>query len=139
MNQIDIDRIAKSLARYELDAVIATNTTVSRPGVSVQAPQSTEQGGLSGEPLNEMSNRVITRLASTLGGSVPIIGVGGIMNAADAWEKFTAGASLIQLYTGLIYRGPRLLGDILTDIDKRLFSAEADSLTELLCRQHQRP
>ena len=97
IDQIDIDRIAESLARYELDAVIATNTTVTRPGVSVQAAQSMEQGGLSGEPLNEVSSRVIARLASTLGGTLPIIGVGGIMNASDAWEKFTAGATLIQL------------------------------------------
>ena len=134
IDQMDIDRIAESLARYELDAVIATNTTTSRPGVSAQAAQSIEQGGLSGEPLNEMSNRVIARLASALGSALPIIGVGGIMNATDAWEKFTAGASLIQLYTGLIYRGPRLLGDILTDIDQRMSGAQAGSLTELLGR-----
>ena len=134
IDQIDIDRIADSLARYELDAVIATNTTVSRPGVSAQVPQSIEQGGLSGEPLNEISSRVIARLATTLGGALPIIGVGGIMNATDAWEKFTAGASLIQLYTGLIYRGPSLLGDILTDIDQRISNAQAGSLTELLGR-----
>ena len=134
MDQMEIDRIADSLARYDLDAVIATNTTVSRPGASIHVPQSTEQGGLSGEPLNEMSNRVITRLSRTLGNSLPIIGVGGIMSAADAWEKFTAGASLIQLYTGLIYRGPRLLGDILTDSDRRIASAQVDSLTKLLGR-----
>ncbi|GIT49589.1 MAG: hypothetical protein Ct9H300mP14_15170 [Gammaproteobacteria bacterium] len=87
MDQIDIDRFAESLARHELDPVIATNTTVSRPGVLPRSPKFNRTRGVKGEPLNEISSRVIARLASTLGGALPIIGVGGIMNATDAGEK----------------------------------------------------
>lgn len=138
VDQANIDRISESLVRYGLDAVIATNTTISRPGASGQEPTSAEQGGLSGEPLNELSNCVIARLATALGGALPIIGVGGILSAADAWEKFTAGATLIQLYTGLIYRGPRLLDEILADINQRQSTEQAGSLSELLGRYHGR-
>src|SRR6185295_8820638 len=93
------------------DAVIATNTTVSREGVG-HLPASREHGGLSGAPLKARATAVVAKLRGALPSSVPIIGVGGIASAADAREKLDAGASLVQLYTALIYRGPGLVGEI---------------------------
>jgi dihydroorotate dehydrogenase len=91
-----------------MDGVIATNTTLSRAGVE-GLPHAGEQGGLSGAPLRERSTHVVKVLASALGGEIPIIGVGGILSGADAAEKLAAGATLVQLYTGLVYRGPVLI------------------------------
>jgi dihydroorotate dehydrogenase len=103
--------IAQALIEFGLDAVIATNTTISRAGVTGLA-HGAESGGLSGAPLRSASTAVIRKLAAALNGSVPIIGSGGIMNVADAREKLDAGASLLQLYTGLVYRGPGLVREI---------------------------
>ena len=91
-------------------ASIATNTTVSRDAVK-GLPHAEEAGGLSGAPVLEASNRVIGQLRAALGQGFPIIGVGGIMSAADAVSKIRAGADLVQIYTGLIYRGPRLVSE----------------------------
>ena len=104
----EIDAIAEALLRHGVDGVVATNTTVSRDGVAGQ-PHADESGGLSGAPLRERSNRVIARLRRALGAGVPIIGVGGVMSADDARAKRAAGADLVQLYTGFIYRGPTLV------------------------------
>jgi dihydroorotate dehydrogenase len=106
-----IDAIAEKLVRLEFDAVIATNTTISRDKVAGH-PLAGETGGLSGTPVRDASTAVIRRLAGTLQGKVPIIGVGGIFSATDAREKLAAGASLVQIYTGLIYRGPELVREI---------------------------
>ncbi len=100
--------IADVLVRFDIDAVIATNTTVSRDGVS-GLPHADETGGLSGAPVREASNRVIRALRQALPAGYPIIGVGGILSAAEAVEKIRAGATLVQLYTGLVYRGPALV------------------------------
>jgi dihydroorotate dehydrogenase len=105
-----IQRIARLLAKHRIDAVIATNTTVSRAGVE-GLPNADEAGGLSGRPLREPSTAVVRTLAKTLDGALPIIGVGGILSGADAKEKIDAGASLVQIYTGLIYRGPDLVAE----------------------------
>ena len=105
-----IQRIARLLAKHRIDAVIATNTTVSRPGVA-GLPHADEEGGLSGRPLREPSTAVVRTLAKALDGALPIIGVGGILRGADAKEKIDAGASLVQIYTGLIYRGPDLVAE----------------------------
>ena len=100
--------IATLLFETSMDAVTATNTTVSR--VAVQGLKHAEEaGGLSGRPVFEQSNRVIRALAAELQGALPIIGVGGIMSGEDAQTKIEAGASLVQFYTGLIYQGPRLV------------------------------
>jgi len=111
---VDDDAIA-AIARVSvaghMDAIIATNTTVTRDGVN-GLPHATETGGLSGAPLREMSTEVIRKLARALDGAIPIIGVGGIMNAEHAREKLAAGATLLQLYCGLVYRGPSVVGDI---------------------------
>jgi len=106
----DIHLIADLLLEFGMDAVIATNTTISRE--AVQGMEfSTEAGGLSGAPVRDASNTVIRALKTRLGDRLPIIGVGGILTGADARQKIMAGASLVQLYTGLIYRGPDLVNE----------------------------
>jgi dihydroorotate dehydrogenase len=102
--------IAEALRRHRCDAVIATNTTLSRSGVE-SAPNAGESGGLSGAPLFERATAVVAELAARLGGEVPIIAAGGILDGAGARAKLAAGAVLVQLYTGLIYRGPELVGE----------------------------
>jgi len=105
-----IGAIAEQLRKHAIDAVIATNTTVARDGVA-GLPHAREAGGLSGAPLTGRATAVIRELAQALGGAVPVIGVGGIMTGADARTKIAVGASLVQLYTGLVYRGPALVGE----------------------------
>ena len=103
--------IADLLKAHQFDGVIATNTTLARDAV-VGLPNADEAGGLSGTPVREKSTLVISQLSKQLAGELPIIGVGGISNGADAAEKIAAGASLVQIYSGLIYRGPSLVRDI---------------------------
>ncbi len=105
-----VDLIALTLRRNHIDGVIATNTTVARDAVQ-GLPHAREVGGLSGGPVFEASNRVIRLLRSALGAGFPIIGAGGVMNGADARAKIDAGADLVQIYTGLIYQGPALVGE----------------------------
>lgn len=100
--------IAATLRRHGIDGVIATNTTLARDAVK-GLPHGEEAGGLSGRPVFEASNRVIRALRAELGAGYPIIGVGGVMSGADARAKIDAGADLVQVYTGLIYRGPALV------------------------------
>lgn len=100
--------IAAVARREKIDGIVATNTTVSREGVA-QLPHGQEQGGLSGAPLRESSTRVLRILSRELKGEIPLIGVGGILSGANAMEKLEAGASLVQIYSGLIYRGPELV------------------------------
>jgi len=97
--------VGHALLRHEIDAVIATNTTFARTGVE-SLPYQDEAGGLSGAPLRDRSTAVVRQLANILNGKIPIIAVGGILSGADAAAKIAAGASLVQLYTGFIYRGP---------------------------------
>ena len=106
----DINLIADLLVEFEIDAVIATNTTISRDAVQGME-YGAEAGGLSGAPVRNASNMVIKTLKARLGNALPIIGVGGILSGADAREKIMAGASLVQLYSGLIYRGPDLVNE----------------------------
>lgn len=103
-----IPAIAGLLVRHQIDAVIATNTTTARDAVA-QLPHGTETGGLSGAPLTAQAQAVTAQLAAALAGAVPIIGVGGIMTGDDAAARLEAGASLVQLYTGLVYAGPALI------------------------------
>jgi dihydroorotate dehydrogenase len=105
-----ITTIADSLMQHQIDAVIATNTTTTRDAVQGLA-HADEAGGLSGAPVLPLSNRVISALRAELSDTIPIIGVGGILSGADAREKILAGASLVQVYTGLIYRGPALVSE----------------------------
>jgi dihydroorotate dehydrogenase len=103
--------IAATLKRHGVDGVIATNTTIARDAVK-GLPHAEETGGLSGAPVREASNRVVRALRQALGRSFPIIGVGGVMSAEDARAKIAAGADLVQVYTGFIYRGPALVPEI---------------------------
>ncbi|HMH17537.1 MAG TPA: quinone-dependent dihydroorotate dehydrogenase [Burkholderiales bacterium] len=111
LNEPGIEAIADRVAARGIDAVIATNTTVSREGLE-HLHASREEGGLSGAPLKARATAVIAKLRRALPASVAIIGVGGIASAADAREKIDAGANLVQLYTALVYRGPGLVGEI---------------------------
>jgi dihydroorotate dehydrogenase len=107
LNEEQIDVIAERLLHHRIDGVIATNTTTSREGLAPRWWQ--EAGGLSGVPVRAASTRVIAALHERLGDRIPIIGVGGIQSARDATEKLEAGATALQLYTGLIYKGPGLV------------------------------
>jgi len=108
LDQAQVNTIAAALLRHGMDGVIATNTTISREAVQ-GLPHAQETGGLSGMPLFEASNRVVAQLRAALGPRFAIVGVGGIMSGADAVAKIRAGADLVQIYTGLIYRGPALV------------------------------
>jgi dihydroorotate dehydrogenase len=111
----EVRNIADLLMEFSIDGVIATNTTISRDKISGH-PLANETGGLSGAPVKDMATEVVHLLAAELNGKLPIIAAGGIMNATDAQEKLDAGASLIQVYTGLIYRGATLVSEIVNGI-----------------------
>ena len=117
LDAAQVDGIADALVRHGMDGVVATNTTVSRDAVR-DLPHGAELGGLSGAPVLEMSNRVIRQLRVALGPDFPIIGVGGILSGADAVSKIAAGANLVQMYTGLIYKGPDLVREAALAIRK---------------------
>jgi dihydroorotate dehydrogenase len=111
----EISHIAKLLLEFEIDGVIATNTTLARDRIA-DHPLANEAGGLSGAPVKEQATIVVRGLAAELNGKIPIIAVGGILTAADAQEKLAAGAALVQIYSGLIYRGPQLIEDIVKSL-----------------------
>jgi dihydroorotate dehydrogenase len=110
-----IKNIAALLIKHKIDGVIATNTTLSREGVE-GLPHGNEAGGLSGAPVRDKSTAVIRQLAAELQGALPIIGVGGILKGSDAVEKMQAGAALVQVYSGLVYRGQELVTECATAI-----------------------
>jgi dihydroorotate dehydrogenase len=112
LEEFEIDAIARLLIAHGVDAAIATNTTVSREAVTA-LKHGNETGGLSGAPLRARATAVLRQLAKAAAGRVALIGVGGILSAQDAREKFAAGAALVQIYTGLIYQGPRLISQII--------------------------
>lgn len=107
LSDADLESLAKSCLKYKIDGLVSSNTTLSRAGVD-----SSETGGLSGKPLRDLSNTVLEKLYAIVGDDLPIIAVGGIFSAKDAEQKFQRGASLVQIYTGLIYEGPTLIRDI---------------------------
>ena len=110
--------IAATLKRHGISGVIATNTTISREAVK-RLPHAEEAGGLSGSPVFEASNAVIRQLRAELGAGFPIIGVGGVMSGADALAKVAAGADLVQIYTGFIYKGPELVTEAARALQQR--------------------
>ncbi|MDO6562243.1 quinone-dependent dihydroorotate dehydrogenase [Amphritea sp. 1_MG-2023] len=122
MSEDEFALVAAALKSYEMDGVIATNTTLSRAGVE-GSPLAQEAGGLSGVPVRNASTKAIRILSRELGGALPIIGVGGITHGFDAAEKIEAGASLVQVYSGFIYRGPELIAESVRAI------AELDGVT----------
>jgi len=107
--------LAKKLQQLGIDGLIATNTTIERP--TLQSARKTESGGLSGRPLGTRSTQVIRLLYAATGGTLPIIGGGGVFSAADAFEKIRAGASLVQIYTSFIFSGPGVVGDIVEGLN----------------------
>ncbi len=129
----DIMAIAQS---YNLAGLIATNTTISREGLQTQIIEKTgkspqeEAGGISGRPVRDRSTEVIRFIHQQSQGQIPIIGVGGIFTAEDAWEKITAGACLIQTYTGWIYEGPMMVSRILTGLLTKLEENGLNSISE---------
>lgn len=109
----EVSALAGLLMLNRIDAVIATNTSTNRAGIA-GLPHGAEAGGLSGKPIFEQSTRIVQYLAAELKGTIPIIACGGIVSAEDAIRKKAAGAQLIQLYTGLIYQGPKLIGECIS-------------------------
>ena len=115
LSEAEIEEIAEVAMEQKLDAVIATNTTLSREGL--MSEHKGEAGGLSGAPLFEKSTRVLARLSYVTEGKLPLIGVGGVSNADQAYAKICAGASAVQLYTALVFGGLSLVQEILRDLD----------------------
>jgi dihydroorotate dehydrogenase len=130
----DIITIIDLAFSYQLAGIVATNTTTKRTGLKTTIlpetgkPITEEAGGISGQPLRERSTEVIGFIYQQTQGNLPIIGVGGIFSLDDAWEKITAGASLLQIYTGWLYRGPWLVSNILQGLTEKL---EANGLTNI--------
>ncbi|AFZ83835.1 dihydroorotate dehydrogenase [Candidatus Kinetoplastibacterium blastocrithidii (ex Strigomonas culicis)] len=116
----DIDIISDALVRHKIEGVIATNTTLSRNNVTNDL-FSNEKGGLSGYPLHELSLNIINRIKKNVGNNVTIIGTGGILSAKQALEKMEAGADAVQIYTGLIYKGPILIKECINAIKENQF------------------
>ena len=114
----ELDDIAKVCLRAKVDAIIVSNTTISRP--PLKSRHKDEPGGLSGVPLFRLSTVQLARMHAATGGRLPLIGAGGISSAEDAWQKLRAGASLLQLYSALIYHGPQLITGILQGLIDRL-------------------
>lgn len=114
LERSELETIVEVVERLGIDGIIATNTTVSRDNLRTDAQRvaACGEGGLSGKPIKTRSTKMIADLYQLTGGRIPLIGVGGIFTAEDAWEKITAGASLVQLYTGFIYQGPNIAREI---------------------------
>lgn len=129
-----LDEILELVEPRQLAGIVATNTTIARPTSDDTDLQRIygETGGLSGRPLRERSTEVIRHLYRQSKGRVPIIGVGGIFTADDAWEKITAGASLVQLYSSLVYRGPGVVREIVTGLQERLQVSGCKELKEVV-------
>lgn len=125
-----LDEIVSLVTPRQLAGLVATNTTVSRPVTrnAVTAQIYRETGGLSGAPLRARATEVVRHLYRATQGRVPIIGVGGVGTAADAWEKVTAGASLVQIYSAMVYAGPGLIHDLVTGLRDRLAGAKWDDV-----------
>jgi dihydroorotate dehydrogenase len=124
-----LDEILELAAPRQLAGIVATNTTIARPERASHANYS-ETGGLSGRPLARRSTEVIAHLYKQTRGRLPIIGVGGIFGPADAWEKIAAGASLVQVYTGLVYEGPKIARAVTEGLQELLVKNGFKSLDE---------
>ena len=132
----EIKEIVELALEYRLAGAIATNTTIGRQGLKTQIlpktgkPITEEAGGISGQPVKERSTEVIRFIYRETEGKLPIIGVGGIFNANDAWEKIAAGASLLQVYTGWVYEGPWMVKAVLEGILRQLEARGINHITE---------
>lgn len=133
----NIPSLAGLLIRHQVDAVIATNTTIDHSSVS-GSKHAEETGGLSGKPLKDRANEVTALLYHELQGKLPIIGVGGIFTAEDAWQRLVAGAEMVQIYTGFIYNGPGTVADIVNGLAKRVSNAGENSLPAAVIKARQK-
>ena len=122
--EAELDGVADVLLASGIDGLICTNTTIDRAPVA-GLQHADESGGLSGRPLFEKSTAVLRGMAKRLGGRIPLVGVGGIVEGKDAAAKIDAGASLVQFYTGMVYRGPALIGECVDAIRARKASRAA--------------
>ncbi|MGH1539384.1 MAG: quinone-dependent dihydroorotate dehydrogenase [Arenicella sp.] len=127
----EIKVISHLLIKHQFDALIATNTTISRPD-SLQSKEANEAGGLSGAPLKLKSTETIADFYQHLKGKIPIIGVGGIESSDDAWQKLLAGADYLQIYSGLIYHGPTMIKTIVTELQEKITQLGYSDLTTAL-------
>jgi dihydroorotate dehydrogenase len=133
LDQAAIDDIAGLCQAHDIAGLIVSNTTISRD--NLRSPAAAEVGGLSGAPLFDPSTAALAKVYLATGGRLPLIGVGGIDAADKAWTKFEAGASLIQLYTGMIYHGPGVIGDIKRGLGQRLRREGIGSITDITGRR----
>lgn len=129
----DIDAICRIALDKRLDALIISNTTITRP--PLRSPHAREAGGLSGEPLRALALQRLRDFRKASGGAIPLIGVGGIASAEDAWNSILAGASLVQIYSAMIYEGPCLAQRIVTGLAKRVREAGLTSIAEAVGKQ----
>ncbi|MEE9313817.1 MAG: quinone-dependent dihydroorotate dehydrogenase [Rhizobiaceae bacterium] len=132
LDENELDAITKALNNSNFDGLIVSNTTLSRAGLD--STNRTEVGGLSGRPLFERSTIVLAKMRQRMGNEFPLVGVGGVSNGDDAFTKIEAGASLVQLYTGLIYGGPTLPREILHSLSARLDKEKITSLKDVIGR-----
>ena len=139
----DIKDILNLAGNYNLAGVIATNTTIRRDGLKTDILKETgksiqdEAGGISGLPVKKPATEVIRFIYQETDGKLPIIGVGGIFNADDAWEKIIAGASILQVYTGWVYQGPWMVSQVLSGLLAKLDDAGLDNISEAIGLEHQ--
>ncbi|WP_169049398.1 MULTISPECIES: quinone-dependent dihydroorotate dehydrogenase [unclassified Novosphingobium] len=134
LQRSDIDAICRIAMDKRLDALIVSNTTITRPA-SLRSPHAGETGGLSGKPLAPLALEMLRAFRSATGGAIPLIGVGGIASAEDAWQRIRAGASLIQIYSGMVYHGPRLAQHIITGLARRVRAEGMTSIAEAVGTQ----
>jgi dihydroorotate dehydrogenase len=133
----DLEMIVDTIEQLRIDGIIATNTTVTRSNLkaSTQQLESIGDGGLSGKPLKSQSTKMISQIFHLSNGRIPLVGVGGIFTAEDAWEKISSGASLLQLYTGFIYQGPAIAKEICEGLSDILHREGISSIDEAVgCR-----
>ncbi len=142
LNDADIVEVVKASQTYGAAGIIATNTTISRQNLTTThlaitgKPVTEEAGGISGQPVRDRSLQVINLIWQTTQGSLPIIGVGGIFTAEDAWQKITAGAAIVQVYTGLIYEGPMIVKNILQGLVAKLEAHGLDNIQQAIGMSH---
>ncbi len=130
LREDELEDIALCCGNSAVDGIIVSNTTISRP--ALHSAHAAEQGGLSGAPLFALSTRQLARLYLLTGGRIPLIGAGGVGDAEQAWTKLRAGATLLQLYSALVYKGPGLIEKILEGLARKLESSGASSLAAIV-------
>jgi dihydroorotate dehydrogenase len=137
LEESDLDSIIRVARRHRIDGLIVSNTTISRPSSLRERDKAHETGGLSGAPLFALSTRMLARAYLRVENQFPLIGVGGIDSAETAWQKIEAGASLVQLYSGLVYKGPSLANSINAGLVKQMEHERLSSLASVIGRRAQ--